>query len=183
MTQCCAMCSHRYRGLAHENAMAPLKTLEDRLAQCQRDADARIRAEVEEAVTRVRKVEMSKMRLEEQAKYSQQLAQVSLPHSTTPSLPPSYPLVVQPTQHLVQPTQTSPLCHFHLKISRCMRVFTLINDPRDACTLPHRCATRWRARGKNVWRPCGNGRANSTKNSARERQTPSSSSTPIASVC
>ena len=31
----------RYRGLAHENAMAPLKTLEERLAQCQRDADAR----------------------------------------------------------------------------------------------------------------------------------------------
>lgn len=66
----------RYRGLAHENAMAPLKTLEERLAQCQRDADARIRAEVDEAVTRVRKVEMSKMRLEEQARYSQELAQV-----------------------------------------------------------------------------------------------------------
>ena len=63
--------------------MAPIKTLEERLAQCQRDADARIRAEVEEAVTRVRKVEMSKMRLEEQAKYSQQLAQVrSFPNPT-----------------------------------------------------------------------------------------------------
>lgn len=58
--------------------MAPLKTLEERLAQCQRDADARIRAEVEEAVARVRKVEMSKMRLEEQAKYARQLAQVTL---------------------------------------------------------------------------------------------------------
>lgn len=86
--------------------MAPLKTLEDRLAQCQRDADARIRAEVEEAVTRVRKVEMSKMRLEEQAKYSQQLAQVSLPqslslsrtHFLSPSAP-FYPLSVQSTQH------------------------------------------------------------------------------------
>jgi len=73
--------------------MAPLKTLEDRLSQCQRDADARIRAEVEEAVTRVRKVEMSKMRLEEQAKYSQQLAQVSVAaplaipyHSSLPPL-------------------------------------------------------------------------------------------------
>jgi len=75
----------RYRGLAHENAMAPLKTLEERLAQCQRDADARIRAEVDEAVTRVRKVEMSKMRLEEQARYSQQLAQVA------PSAPPAHP--------------------------------------------------------------------------------------------
>ena len=66
----------RYRGLAHENAVAPLKTLEERLVQCQREADARIRAEVEEAVTRVRKVEMSKMRLEEQARYSKELAQV-----------------------------------------------------------------------------------------------------------
>jgi len=56
--------------------MAPLKTLEERLAQCQRDA--RLRAEVEEAVARVRKVEMSKMRLEEQAKYARQLAQVTL---------------------------------------------------------------------------------------------------------
>lgn len=65
--------------------MAPLKTLEERLAQCQRDADARIRAEVDEAVTRVRKVEMSKMRLEEQARYSQQLAQVA--PSTLPARP------------------------------------------------------------------------------------------------
>jgi len=67
--------------------MAPLKTLEDRLSQCQRDADARIRAEVEEAVTRVRKVEMSKMRLEEQAKYSQQLAQVSVAAHARDPLP------------------------------------------------------------------------------------------------
>lgn len=83
------LCAHRYRGLAHENAMAPLKTLEDRLAQCQRDADARIRTEVDEAVTRVRKVEMSKMRLEEQAKYSHQLAEVSdlSPPPMSPSLP------------------------------------------------------------------------------------------------
>ena len=82
--------NERYRGLAHENAMAPLKTLEERLAQCQRDADARIRAEVEEAVTTLRKVEMSKMRLEEQAKYSQQLAQVlviSPPHPYLPLTP------------------------------------------------------------------------------------------------
>ena len=73
----------RYRGLAHESTLAPLKTLEDKLAQCQRDADARVRHEVEEAVSRVRKVEMSKMRLEEQARFQQQLAQVRDEMETT----------------------------------------------------------------------------------------------------
>lgn len=65
----------RYRSLSHDNALSPLKSLEERLLQCQRDADQRIKVEVEEAVARVRKVEVSKMRLEEQAKYSQELAQ------------------------------------------------------------------------------------------------------------
>jgi hypothetical protein len=37
--------------------------------QVQRDADKRIKVEVEEAVNRVRRVELSKMRLEEHAKY------------------------------------------------------------------------------------------------------------------
>ena len=45
--------NERYRGMASENALTPVKTLEEKLAKFQKEADERVKVEVEEAVARV----------------------------------------------------------------------------------------------------------------------------------
>eukprot|EP00960_Hanusia_phi_P047080 758214-Hanusia_phi.AAC.2 len=46
------MINERYRGMASESAMMPMKTLEEKLAKFQKEADERVKVEVEEAVAR-----------------------------------------------------------------------------------------------------------------------------------
>jgi hypothetical protein len=78
--------THRYRTHIHTQyklaykrkfTQIAIRGMQERLLQVQRDADKRIKAEVEEAVNRVRRVELSKMRLEEHAKYQ---VRCKLPH-------------------------------------------------------------------------------------------------------
>ena len=59
----------KFQGLLAAEQSHPIKSFEEKRLQWQRDADERLRTEVEEAVARVRRVEVSKVRSEEQFKY------------------------------------------------------------------------------------------------------------------
>ena len=56
----------KFQGLLAAEQSQPMKSFEERRLQWQREADERLRTEVEEAVARVRRVELSKVRSEEQ---------------------------------------------------------------------------------------------------------------------
>ena len=58
----------KFQGLLAAEQSHPIKSFEERRLQWQREADERLRMEVEEAVARVRRVEISKVRDEEQAR-------------------------------------------------------------------------------------------------------------------
>jgi hypothetical protein len=59
----------KFQGLLAAEQTYPMKSFEERRVQWQREADERLRTEVEEAVARVRRVEISKVRLEEQSRW------------------------------------------------------------------------------------------------------------------
>ena len=60
-----SLINDKYRALVSVEQTAPLKGLEERIAAVQREADRRVRSEVEAAVERVRRVEISRVRVEE----------------------------------------------------------------------------------------------------------------------
>ncbi len=59
----------KFQGLLAAEQSYPMKSFEERRVQWQREADERLRIEVEEAVARVRRVEISKVKLEEQSRW------------------------------------------------------------------------------------------------------------------
>lgn len=64
----------KYLALVSTEQAQPMRNLEERIAAVQREADQRVRSEVDAAVERVRRVEISRMRIEEHTKYQGELA-------------------------------------------------------------------------------------------------------------